>query len=163
MANSVAQAIQKLLPSSLPPSLSSRPGRLYAVLSRYSKDGVGQRVHQTRWGMKGMEDCYWEVTRAKMKLGGTHGKAWGRLVWKGASLPPRLVCGILMLWNCYFRQTRQYTRGGDPWWTEVYVGTRRVSSPTKTEITKHQSIIIVLGCATLFYTLPSSIVAVDPP
>ncbi|KAH8106317.1 hypothetical protein BXZ70DRAFT_904312 [Cristinia sonorae] len=80
---SITSALQKLLPATLPPSLSSRPGTLYQVLSRYSKDGVGQRVHQVRWGMKGIEDCYWEVTRTKMKLGGTHGKAWGKLVWKG--------------------------------------------------------------------------------
>ena len=84
MTTSVASALQKLLPSSLPPSLSSRPGNLYQVLSRYSKDGVGQRVHQVRWGSKGIEDCYWEVTRTRLKLGGKHGKAWGKLIWKGA-------------------------------------------------------------------------------
>ena len=81
----VASALKKLLPSNLPPSLSSRPGNLYQVLSRYPRDGVGQRVYQTRWGMKGIEDCYWEVTRTKLKLEGTHGKAWGRLIWRGAS------------------------------------------------------------------------------
>ncbi|TCD62740.1 hypothetical protein EIP91_006465 [Steccherinum ochraceum] len=82
----VTQALQKLLPSKLPPSLTSRPGSLYTVLSRYSKDGVGQRVHQVRWGSKGIEKCYWEVTRTKLKLGGTHGRAWGRLVWRGKQI-----------------------------------------------------------------------------
>ncbi|OBZ76455.1 hypothetical protein A0H81_03815 [Grifola frondosa] len=50
MSTPVATALRKLLPSKLPPSLSSHPGNLYQILSRYSKDGVGQRVHQTRWG-----------------------------------------------------------------------------------------------------------------
>lgn len=84
--SSVASALKKLLPSKLPPSLSSRPGNLYQVLSRYPKDGVGQRVHQTRWGMKSIEGCYWEVTRSKLKLEGAHGKAWGHLVWRGMNL-----------------------------------------------------------------------------
>ncbi|KAI0796515.1 hypothetical protein C8Q75DRAFT_710148 [Abortiporus biennis] len=89
MANAVTSALQKLLPSKLPPSLSSRPGNLYQVLSRYTQDGVGQRMHQTRWGMKGIEGCYWEVTRTKLKLEGQHGKAWGKLVWKGKPVSKR--------------------------------------------------------------------------
>ncbi|KAJ3484998.1 hypothetical protein NLI96_g5257 [Meripilus lineatus] len=79
----VAAAIKKLLPSKLPPSLSSQPANLYQVLSRYPRDGVGQRIHQTRWGVKGIEGCYWKVSRTKLKLEGTHGKAWGRLYWRG--------------------------------------------------------------------------------
>lgn len=79
----VASAIQKLLPSKLPASLSSRPANLYQVLSRYPKDGIGQKVHQTRWDMKNIEGSYWEVTRTKLKLEGKHGKAWGKLYWKG--------------------------------------------------------------------------------
>ena len=86
MANTavtVAKAIQKLLPSELPPSLSSRTGNLYQILSRYPQDGVGQRVYQTRWAGKGISDSYWEVTKTSLKLHGNHGKAWGKLVWKG--------------------------------------------------------------------------------
>lgn len=98
MASSVTSALQKLLPSSLPPSLSSRPGSLYQVLSRYSKDGVGQRVHQVRWGMKEMEECYWEVSRTRLKLGGTHGKAWGKLVWRGASFQSQCSNGLTCRW-----------------------------------------------------------------
>ncbi|KAH9951823.1 hypothetical protein B0H21DRAFT_775963 [Amylocystis lapponica] len=86
---SVAAALQKLLPAKLPPSLASQPGNLYNVLSRYPKDGVGQRIHQTRWSVKGFEDCYWEVTRTKLKLEGTHGKAWGVLTWRGKQVSKR--------------------------------------------------------------------------
>ena len=78
-----AAAFQKLLPKSLPPGLSTKPANLYQVLSRYARDGIGQRVHQTRWTSKGISDCYWEVTRTSLKKGATHGKAWGHLVWRG--------------------------------------------------------------------------------
>ncbi|KAA1466081.1 hypothetical protein DENSPDRAFT_830829 [Dentipellis sp. KUC8613] len=88
-ANAAAKALQTLLPSKLPPSLSSRPANLYQVLSRYPNDGVGQRVHQTRWGPKGISESYWEVTRAKLKNQGSHGKAWGKLVWKGKVVSER--------------------------------------------------------------------------
>ncbi|KAF9815543.1 hypothetical protein IEO21_04543 [Rhodonia placenta] len=83
MSSAVAAALKKLLPKQLPPSLSSRPGNLYEVLARYPQDGIGQRIHQTRWTAKGISDCYWEVTRTKLKLEGMHGKAWGVLTWRG--------------------------------------------------------------------------------
>ncbi|KAH9843952.1 uncharacterized protein C8Q71DRAFT_730674 [Rhodofomes roseus] len=82
----ITGAIRRLLPKQLPPSLSNRPGNLYEVLSRYPQDGVGQVVHQTRWTTRGITDCYWEVTRTKLKLEGTHGKAWGYLTWRGKRL-----------------------------------------------------------------------------
>jgi small subunit ribosomal protein S34 len=84
VAYEAAKALQKLLPQKLPPSLSTRPGNLYEVISRYPNDGVGRIVHQTRWGRKGIEDSYWRITRSRTKLQGTHGKAWGLLYWKGA-------------------------------------------------------------------------------
>ena len=121
MATSVASALQKLLPSSLPPSLSSRPGNLYQVLSRYSKDGVGQRVHQVRWGSKGIEDCYWEVTRTRLKLGGKHGKAWGKLVWKGALTSS--TAGLKTKTDSsLFRKRSQHARRGDSWRAQVHMG-----------------------------------------
>jgi hypothetical protein len=64
----IAAAFQKLLPQKLPPGLSTRPANLYQVLSRYAVDGVGQRVHQTRWTSKGISDCYWMVTRTSMPI-----------------------------------------------------------------------------------------------
>lgn len=88
-ATKVASALKQLLPAELPPSLQSRSGSLYSVLARYPKDGVGQRVHQTRWSMKGISDSYWLVTRTKLKLEGQHGKAWGKLVWKGKPISQR--------------------------------------------------------------------------
>ena len=85
-AQTVAKAIQHFLPSKLPPTLSNTPSSLFQVLSRFPRDGVGQKVYQTRWGTKGFPDCYWEVTRTKLKLEGKHGKAWGHLVWRGTCL-----------------------------------------------------------------------------
>jgi small subunit ribosomal protein S34 len=82
----IVAAFRKLLPKNLPPGLSTTPANLYQVLSRYAADGIGQRVYQTRWTNKGISDCYWTVTRTSLKTGGTHGKAWGRLVWRGQSI-----------------------------------------------------------------------------
>jgi small subunit ribosomal protein S34 len=90
MNQAASRAILKLLPSPLPPSLRTTPANLLQVLSRYPNNGIGQKVHQIRWREKSIEDCYWEVTRSNIKLGGSHGKAWGRLVWKGKS--SALVC-----------------------------------------------------------------------
>ncbi|KZT12877.1 uncharacterized protein LAESUDRAFT_689803 [Laetiporus sulphureus 93-53] len=89
MSSSLASAIRQLLPKQLPPSLTNRPGNLYEVLSRYPKDGVGQRVHKIRWTSKGIPNCYWEVTRTSLKLEGKHGKAWGILTWKGKVVSER--------------------------------------------------------------------------
>ncbi|TFK92953.1 hypothetical protein K466DRAFT_538816 [Polyporus arcularius HHB13444] len=89
MAAAVQSALRKLLPSQLPPSLSPLPGNLFEVLSRFPQDGVGQKVHQTRWGTKGIEGSYWEITRTRLKCEGKHGKAWGVLVWKGKRVSER--------------------------------------------------------------------------
>ncbi|EJF62859.1 hypothetical protein DICSQDRAFT_83538 [Dichomitus squalens LYAD-421 SS1] len=91
MATPVQVALRKLLPlpSQLPPSLSPRPGNLYEVLARFPKDGVGQKVHQTRWSAKGIAGSYWEITRTSLKCEGKHGKAWGHLVWKGKRINAR--------------------------------------------------------------------------
>lgn len=83
-ASTVSASIQRLLPKQLPPSLSPKTGNLYEVLSRTPTGGVGQKVFQTRWRSKKIEDCYWVVTRSKFKCEGHHGKAWGHLYWKGA-------------------------------------------------------------------------------
>ena len=85
MANLQA-AFRKLLPTQLPPSLQTNPANLYVVLSRFPQDGVGQKVHQTRWNSKGFAGSYWEVTRCRLKCEGKHGKAWGYLYWKGTFL-----------------------------------------------------------------------------
>ena len=128
MATTVQAALRKLLPSQLPPSLSTLPGNLYEVLSRYPQDGIGQRVYQTRWGAKGIEGSYWEVTRTKLKCEGKHGKAWGVLVWKGMQrcgfYPPTLplTCSLI------YRKTRERTGRKDSWRAEIQMGRWRVSS-----------------------------------
>ncbi|KAI0771983.1 hypothetical protein BD413DRAFT_547459 [Trametes elegans] len=102
MASPIHTALRKLLPSKVPPSLSSAPGTLYQVLSRYPQDGVGLKVHQTRWGAKGAQGSYWEVTRTKLKCEGEHGKAWGILVWKGKRVSEndeRIPGGLKYRWS----------------------------------------------------------------
>ena len=75
--------LESFLPEQTPPSLDTRSGNLYQVLSRHPRDGVGMTVSQTRWGQKGIGNSYWLVTRTKLKLEGQYGKAWGKLYWKG--------------------------------------------------------------------------------
>ncbi|KAI0047299.1 hypothetical protein FA95DRAFT_1461705, partial [Auriscalpium vulgare] len=102
MSRRLAEAVNKLLPKDLPPSLSSKRGNLYEVLARYPKDGVGQRVYQLRWGEKGIEGSYWKVTRAMLKMNGTHGKAWGRLTWRGqvvSTQDERIPGGLKYMWK----------------------------------------------------------------
>lgn len=60
-----------------------RPRKLHDTLSRMPHDGVGARVHQTRWASKGIEGCYWEISRVKLRREGSRGDVWGRLVWRG--------------------------------------------------------------------------------
>lgn len=64
----------------------NRPRKLHETLSRMPNDGVGARVHQTRWSSKGIEGCYWEILRVKLRREGTRGDVWGRLVWRGTFL-----------------------------------------------------------------------------
>ncbi|KAG9219276.1 hypothetical protein CCMSSC00406_0001686 [Pleurotus cornucopiae] len=82
-APNLSKALQHLLPKELPPSLSAKPGNLYEVLSRTPAGGVGRKVHQLRWSDKQIPDSFWLVTRSQFKCEGKHGKAWGRLYWKG--------------------------------------------------------------------------------
>ncbi|KAL1681346.1 hypothetical protein EV122DRAFT_288100 [Schizophyllum commune] len=81
----IARSLERLLPkpSERPPTLSSLPASLPRVLSRTPDGGVGRRVHQVRWSEKQIPDSYWVVSRTQFKLGGSHGKAWGKLYWKG--------------------------------------------------------------------------------
>ena len=86
MATAAASSLSaKVLPSVLPKSspFLRKSGTLYQVLSGLPKDGVGLKVSQSRWGKKGISDSYWEITRVRLKDEGNHGKAWGKLVWRG--------------------------------------------------------------------------------
>lgn len=96
---------------------SLRPHKnLYQLLSSLPNDGVGARVRQRRWEAKGLDVprqvdlkehltklhsngaqvtkkeqghlCYWEITKVRLKDGGKHGKAWGKLVWRGKYREP---------------------------------------------------------------------------
>jgi len=80
----LAQTLKTLLPKELPPVLVETNGNLYEVLSRTPDGGVGKQVHQQRWTGKKIDDCYWTVTRTRFKDAGKHGRAWGKLTWRGA-------------------------------------------------------------------------------
>ena len=85
-AAALPKALANLIPASTSAQLANKPRNLYETLSRLPKDGVGARVHQTRWTSKLIDGCFWEVTRVKLKCEGSHGKAWGKLVWRGTLL-----------------------------------------------------------------------------
>ena len=85
LKNILPPSLKKLIPPSTVAQISNQPRNLYQTLSRLPKDGVGSRVFQTRWQSKGIEGCFWEITRVSLKMEGTHGKAWGKLVWRGES------------------------------------------------------------------------------
>ena len=90
MLKPLPSTLSKLLPKSTTELLSNHPRTLYETLSRLPHDGVGSRVFQTRWQSKGIRGCFWEVTRVKLKLNGTHGKAWGKLTWRGELSGPSI-------------------------------------------------------------------------
>ncbi|PAV20524.1 hypothetical protein PNOK_0315100 [Pyrrhoderma noxium] len=79
------RALLNLVDKSISENLTNnaKPSNLFETLSRLPDDGVGSRVHQTRWSSKGIEGCYWEISRVRLEHEGTRGKAWGRLVWRG--------------------------------------------------------------------------------
>jgi small subunit ribosomal protein S34 len=79
----ISQVLRGLLPPNPPPTIAQRTGNLYEVLSRAPGGGVGKHVYQTRWRSKTISNCYWEITRSKFKCEGKHGKAWGKMYWKG--------------------------------------------------------------------------------
>ena len=86
MASSLPPALAKLLPAAKPTAnatLNPYPTTLYRTLSRLRNDGVGALVAQRRWDAKNIPGSYWKVTRVKLKDEGKHGRAWGRLIWRG--------------------------------------------------------------------------------
>lgn len=86
MASSLPPALAKLLPATKATAnatLNPYPTTLYQTLSRLRNDGVGALVAQRRWDAKKIHGCYWKIIRVKLKDEGRHGRAWGRLIWKG--------------------------------------------------------------------------------
>ena len=96
-ASALPRAIAGLVPKEASEALQNNPRNLFETLSRLPNDGVGSRVFQTRWQSKGIEGCFYEVTRVKLKHEGTGGKAWGWLVWRGMFRWKALVTSQLWL------------------------------------------------------------------
>ncbi|KAL1923565.1 uncharacterized protein VTP21DRAFT_8545 [Calcarisporiella thermophila] len=63
-----------------------KPKNLYELLNTHKDFGVGQRVVLQKWINKGFQDCYYEITKIKLKEDLRHGRAWGVMVWKGRTL-----------------------------------------------------------------------------
>ncbi|KIM25620.1 hypothetical protein M408DRAFT_331149 [Serendipita vermifera MAFF 305830] len=105
MASGLPKALAQLIPATTYDATTTifpHPTTLYRTLSRLPKDGVGARVAQRRWTAKGIEGSYWEVTKIRLKPDGQHGKAWGRLVWKGKAISPqeeRIRGGLKYNWR----------------------------------------------------------------
>jgi hypothetical protein len=119
----MSSVLAKLFPST--PILTEHSRTLYQVLSRLPKDGVGARVAQTRWAGKGIHGCYWEVTKARLKCEGTHGKAWGRLIWRGSAACAFLRAYVLTLRTSgkvttkYNKEIRKISGGLKYLWRQV--------------------------------------------
>jgi small subunit ribosomal protein S34 len=79
------KSVSSMQKTEIPPVLRKNTGNLYEVLSRTPTGLVGKEVHQTRWSAKQIANSYWVVTRAVFKNEGKHGKAWGKLHWRGSS------------------------------------------------------------------------------
>ncbi|GJJ07664.1 hypothetical protein Clacol_010564 [Clathrus columnatus] len=82
MASSLPSSISKILSK---PNPFARKGHqsLFETLSSLPNDGLGSFVAQTQWAKQGNPNSYWQVTKVKLKHEGQHGKAWGRLYWRG--------------------------------------------------------------------------------
>lgn len=92
MASALPPALSKIAKNPFASKLKGAKN-LYQTLSRLPEDGVGTLVTQPRWERKGIPGCFYYVTRAKIKTGGEHGKAWGILFWNGTSCEPRYLLG----------------------------------------------------------------------
>ncbi|KAH7102985.1 hypothetical protein BKA62DRAFT_787181, partial [Auriculariales sp. MPI-PUGE-AT-0066] len=79
--NRLPAAAAKLVPNLS--VLTNSPGTLFKTLSRLPRNGVGSKLMEARWAQKNFTDCYWLVTRTRLKVDGAHGKAYGRLFWRG--------------------------------------------------------------------------------
>ncbi|KAL5530478.1 hypothetical protein ACEPAF_6736 [Sanghuangporus sanghuang] len=82
-SNALPRAIAGLVQKETAEAIQNKPRNLFETLARLPNDGVGARVFQTRWQSKGIEGCFYEVSRVRLKHEGMRGKAWGRLVWRG--------------------------------------------------------------------------------
>ena len=83
VASLINKTLKNVAKSELPPILRRATGNLFEVLSRRPTGCIGMKVHQTRWSEKQIDDSYWVVSRARFKDEGKHGKAWGKLYWRG--------------------------------------------------------------------------------
>eukprot|EP00302_Diacronema_sp_CCMP2436_P016399 CAMPEP_0179877364 /NCGR_PEP_ID=MMETSP0982-20121206/24755_1 /TAXON_ID=483367 /ORGANISM="non described non described, Strain CCMP 2436" /LENGTH=217 /DNA_ID=CAMNT_0021769967 /DNA_START=137 /DNA_END=789 /DNA_ORIENTATION=+ len=57
---------------------------LFDLASLMPNRGIGTRFVRKSWDRNGYEDSHWTVTRIRFKPDGCHGKAWGKLTWRGA-------------------------------------------------------------------------------
>lgn len=82
MASTLPGAVAKVL---LKPNPFAKKGHrsLFETLSALPNDGIGSFVAQTQWAKQGNPNSFWEVTKVRLKHEGQHGKAWGRLYWRG--------------------------------------------------------------------------------
>ncbi|TIA87383.1 hypothetical protein E3P99_03199 [Wallemia hederae] len=79
-------------------TLKSASGhKLPLLLSKLPKVESGTRVAQYRWKGVSDKDTFWTVTRYNLR-GGSHGKVYGRLTWKGKEVtnqPDELIKGAI--------------------------------------------------------------------
>lgn len=92
--SSLPPALGKFFQIPLQKSLKGSQKNLYQVLGGLPRDGVGSLVSQSRWASKGIQGCFYYITRVKLKTASNHGKAWGILFWNGKDF----ICFLASSW-----------------------------------------------------------------
>ncbi|CAG8520378.1 8531_t:CDS:2 [Paraglomus occultum] len=80
---SIAKELLEKSSKTIPIIRSARAKKnLYELLNVYPNYGVGLQVVPDKWVKKGFEDCYFKVTRVRLKpLNIKHGRAFGVQYW----------------------------------------------------------------------------------
>uniref|UniRef100_A0A8C9G607 Mitochondrial ribosomal protein S34 n=1 Tax=Pavo cristatus TaxID=9049 RepID=A0A8C9G607_PAVCR len=76
-----------------------REQRLFSLLCRLPLFGVGRMVTRKSWLWAHDEPCYWVITKVRADYtaeGMDHGRAWGRLTFRGKASPAGRWDGTLL-------------------------------------------------------------------
>merc|ERR1711865_208482 len=74
--------------------MSVRPVKnLFELCRLLPNYGVGFKLKRNSWKA---EDCYWTLSKTAPTMDGRHGKAYGKLTWKGVEQPTeKKIRGVL--------------------------------------------------------------------
>jgi small subunit ribosomal protein S34 len=78
--------------------MSSKPQALFNVVNGLRHFGVGAKVTRSIYKFP---DTYWILTKVKLSKDQSHGKAWGRLIWRGRAKEKdeKIGCPLKTQWT----------------------------------------------------------------